>query len=141
MRKKGKPILILAFFLIICFEINLFFSYAQGVEYIASGLRDPFENQLPQPEPIIVEKPASASETPQEPVRPPEFTVEGIVSGGPIPQAVIQDKVVRIGDTVEEALITNITKEGVEVTYEGETFVIPAPSKVVKPTQGGKNVQ
>lgn len=126
--------------LFVCFEGAL--SYAQ-VEYTASGLRDPFENQLPlpEPEPVVQEGPAVLPDVPKPLVIPsPEITVEGIVSGGPAPQAVIQGKVVCVGDAVEGARITKITKEGVEVVYEGETFLFSSPSRVVKPDQGGQNV-
>lgn len=129
--------------LFVCFEGAL--SYAQ-VEYTASGLRDPFENQLPlpapKPEPVAQEGSVVLPDIPKPPViPPPEITVEGIVSGGPAPQAVVKGKVVRVGDTIDGgARITKITKEGVEVVYEGETFLFSSPSRVVKPGQGGQNV-
>jgi hypothetical protein len=127
----------------VCFEGAL--SYAQ-VEYTASGLRDPFENQLPipepEPEPAAPEAPAVPVDVPKASVvPPPEITVDGIVSGGPAPQAVVKGRVVRVGDTIDGgARITKITKEGVEVVYEGETFMFSSPSRVVKPGQGGQNV-
>lgn len=136
--KCRSNLFIIFFFLLICFRGNLSLAQAQ-LEYTASGGRDPFESQLPQPEPLIVERPG-VTETIREPVRPPEWTVEGVVSGGSIPLAVIQDKVVRVGDTIEEAVITNITKEGVEVIYEEETFMIFAPSRA-KASRGGQNGQ
>jgi hypothetical protein len=129
--------------LFVCFEGAL--SYAQ-VEYNASGLRDPFENQLPLPapkfEPVAQEVPVELPDIPKPPVMPPpEITVDGIVSGGPVPQAVVKGRVVRVGDTIDGgARITKITKEGVEVVYEGETFLVSSPSRVVKPGQGGQNV-
>lgn len=129
-------------FLFVCSGNSL--SYAQ-IEYISSGLRDPFENQLPLPEPepepaVVSQEPEAVLEAPRVQVTPPEIVIDGIVSGGPAPQAVIKDKVVRVGDTIEGARIAKITKEGVEVVYEGETFAFPAPSRTVKPGQGGKNV-
>lgn len=131
-------------FLIACLGNGL--SYAQ-IEYISSGLRDPFENQLPLPEPepepetaVVLQEPEAALEAPRVQVTPPEIVIDGIVSGGPAPQAVIQGKVVRVGDAVGGARIAKITKEGVEVVYEGETFAFPAPSRTLKPGQGGQNV-
>ncbi|TAN59418.1 hypothetical protein EPN16_07200 [bacterium] len=137
--RTGRNIISVFILLFICFSNSL--SYAQ-IKYIASGQRDPFENQLPrlEPEPDVFQEPEAEIEVPEAPVVPPEITVGGIVSGGTIPQAVIQEKVVRVGDAIGGARITKITKEGVEVVYEGETFMFPAPSREVKPGQGGKNV-
>lgn len=128
--------------LFICFKSH--FSYAQ-TEYTASGQRDPFESQLPlpapEPEPAPPPEPAAVLEAPKAPVTPPpDIAVEGIVSGGHVPQAVIQKKVVHVGDTIGGARISKITKEGVEVVYEGESFLFPAPSRAAKPGQGGRNV-
>lgn len=129
--------------LFVCFEGTL--SYAQA-EYTALGLRDPFESQLPLPEPepelgpAVSQEPEAVIEAPKAPVTPPEIDVDGIVSGGAIPQAVIQAKVVRVGDTIAGARIAKITKEGVEVVFEGESFMYAAPSRAAKPGQGGKNV-
>lgn len=131
--------------LFLCFCFKGDFSYAQ-VEYAASGMRDPFENQLPLPEPepepgaVPQQEPDEPAEVPEVPVTPPEIIVDGIVSGGSVPQAVIQQKVVRVGDTISGARISKITKEGIEVVYEGESFVFPAPSRAAKTGQGGKNV-
>jgi hypothetical protein len=141
--RTGYNIISAFILLFICFNNNL--SYAQ-IKYTASGQRDPFENQLPfsepepEPEPGVFQEPEAEIEVPKAPVVPPEITVDGIVSGGTIPQAVIRQKVVRVGDTVEGARITKITKEGVEIVYQGETFMFSSPSKTVKPGQGGKNV-
>lgn len=150
MSTRRKPALIFALYLMpsLVFSLMIYswcnasFSYAQA-EYTASKLRDPFKNWLPRPEPPppSPDQPeAPVIEVAREPVKPPEITVEGIVAGGPMPQAVIQKRVVRAGDMVSGARITKITKEGVEVMYEGVAFKIPAPSRAVKPTQGGKNV-
>lgn len=135
----------LIFSLMIYSWCNASFSYAQ-TEYTSSGLRDPFENWLPRPEPLPLAPeepsaaPVAAVEAPKAQVAPPEIALEGIVAGGPRPQAVIQGKIVRVGDTISGARIAKITKEGIEVMFEGETFMIPAPSRAVKTTQGGKNV-
>src|SRR5262245_62000341 len=94
--------------------------------YTASALRNPFENQLPKPEP-----PASAQnlgpnpedlEPEREPIEPPHLSVQGVIWGGPKPQAIINDLLYGMNDVVKGARIVSIDDEGVTVDYEGETF-------------------
>ncbi len=102
----------------------------------AAGLRDPFENQLPEkeilpapePEVIVENEPPPPPIIAEEPVIPPALTVESLVTGGPVPQAIIGGKIFRVGNAVEEARITKIVKDGVEIIYKEKTFWLPAPS-------------
>lgn len=95
-------------------------------------LRDPFLSQLPPPK--IVEQPKAVvkpSETVKpmdthavelpvikpEPIQPPNissFTLKGLVWNTETPQAIVNDKVVRVGDQVNGLNITSIRQEGVE---------------------------
>ena len=102
-----------------------------NLEYKAEGFRDPFKEP-------IVQKPTAAgiaagpesAETP-----PPLLNVQGLIWGGALPQAIINDKVVKIGDSIEGARITNIAKDGVTVLFEGRQYNLssPAASIVKKP--------
>ena len=118
---------------------NLAFAQNQP-EYTSSALRDPFESQLPLP-PVEVEAegPLKVRAEPVKPLEPPAIKVEGLIFGGPVPEVIIGGKVLAVGDKVEEAVITGITKEGVEVLYQERAFSFPAPSKMMKYSQGGKN--
>ena len=100
--------------------------------------RDPFQSQLPEDKPLEQKGPVAPVEKPK-PL--PVITVESIVSGGSVPQAIIKGRVFRIGDAVEGAVILNITKDGVEMLFEKQALFSPAPSKLLKSTQGGKNVK
>lgn len=113
-------------------KVDLVFSQT---EYTALDMRDPFESQLPQ----IIEEPTKEGVTQavREPVAPPQLIVESLIAGGYIPQAIIGGRIYRIGDKVGEPLITDITKEGVEVLYQGQTFLLPAPSKTMQPINKG----
>lgn len=96
-------------------------------DYTAGNLRDPFQSQLPRRErPAVIE----VSET-EEAVVAPALRVESLISGGPMPQAIIAGRIFRVGDTVEEALITQIVKDGVEILYKGKVFWLPAPSRLI----------
>ena len=94
-------------------------------EFKPVGSKDPFLPLFPKKEtekknvtvikPVIKEK---------EAVKPPELSVQGMVWGKISPQAIINDKVVNVGDMVEDAKIIAITKDGVRVLFEGEIFLI-----------------
>ena len=65
----------------------------------------------------------------------PALTVSGIAWGGSYPRAIINGKIVKIGDTIEGAEILEIKKEGVVVSYKGQEFTIPV-AKAVFPEIG-----
>ena len=110
------------------------------VEYNATQLRDPFA-----PEPV--EEPQNETKEnvtniilPPTPL--PYLDVQGIVWGAELPQAIINNKVVRIGDQIDGVRIVNIGKEGITVFYGGRQQVIAAPAvnmineQVVNPEGG-----
>lgn len=105
---------------------------------VSQEMRDPFQDQLPEDKPPEEEIPEALAEAPEP---HPVIIVESLVSGGPVPQAIIKGKILRVGDAVEGALIKNITKDGVEMLFEKQELFFPAPSKLLKSTQGGKNVK
>lgn len=116
------------------------------IEYAGEASRNPFESQLPKPRPVVVEVSAQPINQPeagmsQPEIQAPAIKVESQVSGGSQPRVVIDGKVFRVGDKVQEALITGITKEGIAVLYQERTFIFPAPSKKYKRNdiKGGKN--
>ena len=115
-RAKLKVILLFTYFL-------LFTTYTFGEEeYTAQGLRDPFSSLIPEEVIEIEEIPISELR-----VFLPEFNIEGLVWGTPHPQAIIEGKVVKIGDTIEGAKIISISKSGIEIIYEGRIFSFPPP--------------
>ena len=109
-----------------------FLSQAQAqtvkTEYAAFNLRDPFEKQLPVAAPVV--KPPEAAVV-KEKIVPPAIVVEGLVAGGPVLQVIIGGNIFRIGDKAQEAVITAITKEGIEVVYKLEMFSYSAPSRAM----------
>lgn len=77
------------------------------------GQRDPFsigENKL--------------AGTPKPLVEFSGFTLTGIVWGPQGYQALVNDYVVRVGDNVNGARVVNITKEGVELSKDGQTHFL-----------------
>ena len=130
----AKPLFVLLVIYSVCSMTTAVFSQPN---YAGVGMRDPFESQLPDSKP----KKTLEKIAPEKVKPPPVITVESIVSGGPVPQVIIKGKILRIGDVIEGAAIKNITKDGIEMLFEGKLLFFPSPSKLLKPAQGGKNVK
>ncbi len=57
-------------------------------------------------------------------IQPPELNISGLIWNTNRPQAIINDQIVTIGDTISNSKITNIHKDGVEIIYSGKNFTI-----------------
>ena len=100
----------------------------QSIAYTGEGLRNPFRNPAAKQKPDGIVKPPE--------VKPPEavrldlekFAVSGIVWGGMVDQAIINGKVVKVGDTISDVRIVRIDKEGVTIEFKNTEFKLKAPS-------------
>ena len=126
--RYSAVLIIIAFFLFIVGFLSRAQAQTVKTEYAAFNLRDPFEKQLPGTAPVV--KPPEAISV-KEKIVPPAIVVEGLVAGGPVPQVIIGGNIFKIGDKEQEAVITAITKEGIEVVYKLEMFSYPAPSRAM----------
>lgn len=52
------------------------------------------------------------------------LTVTGLVWGGDEPKAIINGEIYGIGDTINDAQIIEITKEGIKVSYQGTEHLL-----------------
>jgi hypothetical protein len=100
------------------------------IEYTAGELVDPFQPlELKKEEP---KKPLEAVvKAPRPKVREvpfPALKVQGLIWGGRLPQAIINNKIVTIGDIIEGASVESIEKERITLVIEGDEFNIPTPS-------------
>lgn len=57
-------------------------------------------------------------------IEPPELTINGLIWNSDLPQAIVNNEIVQLGDTVAEATIVGIHREGIDVTYQGVEFTI-----------------
>lgn len=94
------------------------------VEYDAGDLKDPFrilrfkkEKTAGDETVVVVEESV-----------PPALSIQGIILGKQS-QAIVNNTVVKIGDTVSEARVINIHKDGIDVLYKGREYTIDSPSK------------
>ncbi len=54
----------------------------------------------------------------------PKLTIEGIIWNSDMPQAIVDGRVVRIGDVIKNVEIVNIEKRGITVNFNGEKVLI-----------------
>lgn len=123
---------VLIFFILgALFAIRYSFSLAADESVAVSKgsvIRDPFLPLYPKKEPekkisgvkTSLARPPSASIS----KKLPEFTVQGLVWGQTAPQAIINNKVVSIGDTIDDAKVIDISKEGVRLLYQNDIILI-----------------
>jgi len=57
-----------------------------------------------------------------------KFIVQGIIWGGQLPQAIINKRVLTIGDVIEESKIEKIDKSGVTLSYKTQIFKLSSPA-------------
>ena len=87
---------------------------AQKVEYTSGNLRDPFESPFEMGEQIQKETIVGL----------PQLQVQGMIWGSAMPQAIVNNMIVKIGEIVDGAEILDIRKEGVYVLYEGKQYIL-----------------
>lgn len=93
------------------------------MEYDAEGLKDPFSDPFKgEDKPITTEKPVAPISA--EP--PPSFTIQGTIWEGKIPLAIVNNKVVKEGDTLEGAKIKTIEKKGITILFKGKEYNVPS---------------
>jgi len=81
------------------------------VEYQPEGLRDPFEPLIKNQEVVVVNQDTQKTL--------PALTVQGVIWGSSLPQAIINNKVVKVGDSLEGVDIVSIGKDGVTISFNG----------------------
>ena len=52
------------------------------------------------------------------------FVIQGLIWGGNFPQAIINNKVYKVGDTIQGATISNIDKNGIIFTLSGKKYIL-----------------
>lgn len=110
-------------------------------EFDGAGLRDPFRDYFSGDS---VDDAGSNGQGKLPEVTLPTLGVQGIICGGRINQAIVNNKIVKTGDMVEGALITNIDKQGVTFFYSNKSFIISSPAAatlqgLMKKPEGGQD--
>ena len=97
------------------------------IKYQSGQLRDPFATCLVR----VVKKEESQQAVKDQLAAPiidlDTFKVEGIIWGGKMPQAIINDKVLAVGDTINGAQILSIDKKGITLNFSGQIVNLSSP--------------
>ena len=93
------------------------------LEYKSTQLRDPFQSYLTEGVNVLSAQDGIDSTK----IDPNVFVVQGIIWGGKITQAIINNKVVAVGDIIEGAKISRIDKSGITLSVSGGVINLPAP--------------
>jgi hypothetical protein len=103
------------------------------LEYKAAGLRDPFAAPRIETEGDL-EEPKLVNPTEVNVALLPNLAVQGLIWGGSLPQAIINNKVVKAGDEIEGARIESISKDGVALSFADRTYSLnPPANSLLKP--------
>jgi hypothetical protein len=105
-------------------------------EYEADDLRDPFRGyEEKQEQPTESQTPSGVTEEPL-----PNLEVQGIIWGGSIKQAIINNKVVKPGDMIDNIKILDINKDGITVLFNNRERNLFSPATVnLNEIKGGKD--
>lgn len=97
--------------------------------------KDPFISHLPKKEIATTEGTAKSQvkdTKAAKPIVPPKFQVSGIVWNTDRPQAIVNNKVIAIGDQLENATIVSIDKSGIEISFQGVLFIVKPDNQVIR---------
>lgn len=92
------------------------------IAYTGRGARDPMDNAS-----VLEKKAEKIEEKKEEPKAAPvgSFSVSAVVWGARRPQAIINNKVVNIGEQIDGGRIIGIDKNGVRMDFDGEEVLLP----------------
>ena len=117
---------------------------AQDLPNDLDNIRNPFEEvAVPKP-PEVLNKPIVQTMAPKTmpvqtltppvvtpkpvpvvaPVILPALKLDGVIVGGDIQEAIINDKVISVSGTIEGAKIISVTKQGVNLIYKHKKFFL-----------------
>jgi hypothetical protein len=98
------------------------------MEYNSDKLRDPFKTYMVKEEPVL--DPQANNLPVKLDFDTSKLQLQGVVWGVKKPQAIINDKVVSVGDLIEGAEIVNIDKKGVTLDFNGRMVDLTAPGQI-----------
>ena len=111
------------------------------IVYSSGDLRDPFSDlfQLAKEkegQSIQETEGSIAQEEPMPSLK--NFKVQGVIWGGRFPQAIINNKILGIGDLIEGFEIVNIEKKGITLSFAGRIANLTAPGNIPVSAKGDK---
>lgn len=110
------------------------------VEFVATVSRSPFYNYLKGEMQNVVKVEE------ERVVAAPNLNIQGLIWGGRLPVAIIENSVLKVGDVINGYKVDKIDKNGVVLSASGTSFRIGPPSltqlnNVAKIQEGGKDAK
>ena len=134
-----KLILLAIFLLMGSYSLRADEVAGEGQDYLngLDNIKNPFEDGIPKPV-VVVQKPIEPPVEPPKPVPvipkpkpkpapqpvivPPSLSVQGVIVGEDIHQAIINGQVMSLGASIDGARVISVTKKGVVVLFKGKKF-------------------
>ncbi|MCX5716102.1 MAG: hypothetical protein NTV07_04470 [Candidatus Omnitrophica bacterium] len=89
-----------------------------NIAYTGRENRDPLDNSF-----VISKKEIMVEEAPKTPL--PQLLISAVIWGSSKPQAIINNKIITVGETIEGVKVVNIGKEGIKINFNGEETILP----------------
>lgn len=123
------PVVILNFSLVVLAQENWTdeIIVRPQIKYKSGSLRDPFVSVVTKIETKEIYDNQGAIALEQPKVDLDKLVVQGIIWGGKMPQAIINNKVLMVGDFIEEVEILSIDKKGIMLNSGQEIVNLSAP--------------
>lgn len=106
----------------------------QGFTKDLDNIKNPFENGIPKPAPVYVPPPAPVLPAPvlvkpvvrpiAPPVKLPVLHLQGVIVGDGVQEAIINDKVVSISESISGARVIWVGKGEAGLLYKGKKFFL-----------------
>lgn len=110
-------------------------------DFRGEGVRDPFKDYFDTIPPPSQEETGNLGAPSQS---LPLLQVQGIILGARLKQAIVNNKIVKVGDTIEGVRITTIDKDGITVFFGNRSYNLSSPAagtmqELKKKPEGGSN--
>lgn len=110
------------------------------VDFVGSVSKKPFYNFLKKE----IQKVFKAEE--EQVVLAPNLAIQGLIWGGELPLAIIDNRVLKVGDVINGYTIDKIDKNGVVLSVSGKLFKVSPPSltqvnNAATSQEGGKDAK
>jgi len=99
------------------------------IKYKSGQLRDPFVSVMVKEEKRQDSQKQGAAELNQPKIDLGALKVQGVIWGTKMSQAIINNKVLVVGDLIDGAEILSINKKGVTLSFAGEVVHLSAPGQ------------
>jgi hypothetical protein len=97
------------------------------LEFNEEQVKEPFTEVFSKIKEAPVDVPVKKADVPVQPPLP-GMTIQGVIWGSSVPCVIINNRVLREGDSIDEVKVTKIEKEGVKLSYRGWNYNLPSPA-------------